>query len=971
MMINPASQVIAALLVGLLTIFTCQLLLTNVGLALGITIWGGAHWQQDSESDSKDRGVDDSESDSISLGTLSTAAGLGLLLTVNSVLFVACYVAVKFCMPVSAFSGAILGWVIWSAYMLIMTWVSTRAANSFIVFIFSSAVSGLRQIFAVIGSLLQSTFSDDEAPLTPTAATDLVRQETQLALEQIDIPTLIEAYIDEQMPPQLQLEAVPPQLENTLQQSDLGNVEQRGFLSQINLSTFAEWVKEEIGISGDIADMIADLLNQAWRRIISSDASPMQQLQDLFSTAAVDEFIPDRITSILERLQQDENHDSDLSIAQESRQLAHSENRQNTANTNSIDGISRQLKRILRQRLDLTDLDIQTIWRRISPLLPNWQSDANPSSDWQVIREDVDDYLQQVSPWRLHHETLQQEFQEVLVDPEAAADQVLSQVQALGPGDFASSLKQRGDLTPDQIDAYVAKLEAIRQSAIASLSEVATNQGEAADASETDTQGEASQNSARQTEAIAELQKKLENYLHYTSLSQITAATVAHKVETLVEESPLSTSKLRQASPCLPTDPLIHILESRRGLDSAQRDQLVHQVQQAWQHATASATIANDESINNESTNTEVVVAVEGALILIVSQLIISQIDAQDLLPQLMDSLEHVTNNSQELQRSVSQIDWQALRNNAQAQLQVSEAQVEQAVQQVQAALVHLFKLPRRWALRRSADVKGFWDNVTEYLSRSHPDQLEPSAIRHNLEWLWQNSNQTLDASPSLPAESAAISPFDWSTLKDTLTHRRDLAADQIETIWATLDPFMRSLLHQANQARQQAQASFESWLASVKAVLQDPEQRAFDPDQLKANLRSLLQNSPHVFATLTQPLNLLNATEDSVAAIAQLSQDALQQLLVTQGVPKVLLAQAEGLQTWIQTKLAAVEQDLQHQQRVLQQATLQRLEEGRKVLAAAAWWLFAIAITSGTTATVAGVLAVTGFEAIWLKLRG
>ncbi|MEL7315791.1 MAG: hypothetical protein AAFN08_12645, partial [Cyanobacteria bacterium J06559_3] len=130
MMINPASQVIAALLVGLLTIFTCQLLLTNMGLALGITLWGGSHWQQDNDSDAKDNGGDDSQSDAIDLETLSIAAGLGLLLTVNSVLFVACYVAVKFCMPVTAFSGAILGWVIWSAYMLVMTWVSTRAANS-------------------------------------------------------------------------------------------------------------------------------------------------------------------------------------------------------------------------------------------------------------------------------------------------------------------------------------------------------------------------------------------------------------------------------------------------------------------------------------------------------------------------------------------------------------------------------------------------------------------------------------------------------------------------------------------------------------------------------------------------------------------------------------------------------------------------------------------------------------------------
>ncbi|MGF1525112.1 MAG: hypothetical protein ACFBSF_22530 [Leptolyngbyaceae cyanobacterium] len=973
MMINPASQVIAALLIGLLTTFTCQLLLTNVGLALGITIWGGPSWQQHDDDDSKDTGVDDSKSGSIGLGTLSIAAGLGLLLTVNSVLFVACYIAVKFCMPVTAFAGAILGWVVWSAYMLVMTWVSTQAANSLVAFILSSAVSGLRQIFAVLGSLLQSTFSGEETSVTPTALAKQVRQETQLALEQIDIPALIEDYIDEQMPPQLRLETVQPQLENTLQRSGLGsapgNVEQRGFLSQINLSTFGQWVKDEIGLSGDIADTIANLLNQVWQRIISSDASPVQQLQDLFATASVDEFIPERISSILERLQPDNRHDSELSIAQGARQLVPSES---TAKPNSADGISRQLRQILRQRLDLTDLDIQTIWRRLSPLLTDWHPGATSSSELQIIREDVDDYLQQVFPWRLNHAILQQEFREVLVDPEAAADQVLLQLQALSPEDFADSLKQRGDLTAQQIDECVTELEAIRQSAIASLSQSAIDQGDkAADASEADTQNETSQALERQTAAIAELQKKLENYLHYTSLSQITADAVAHKVATLVEEAPVSVAKLHQVSPQLPTAPLIQVLDSRRGLDSAQRDQLIHRVQEAWQHATASNAIAHDESLNDGPINPEVAVAVEGVLVLTVAQLISRRIDTQDLLPQLMRSLENVTSDSQQLRRSIGQIDWQALRNNAQAQLEVSEANVEQAVQTVQAALVDLFKLPQRWALRRSAAVKDFWDNVTEYLSRSHPDQLEPAAMRHNLEWLWQASNQALDALPSIPTESAAISSFDGSMVKDTLIHRQDLAAEQIETIEATLNQFMQSLLHQANQARQQAQAFLESWLAAVKAILQDPEQRVFDPDQLKTNLRSLLQNSSHVFATLTQPLNLLDTAEDSVAAIAQLSQEALQQLLKVQGVPKVLLAQAEGLPTWIQAKLAAVEQDLQHRQTVLKQTALQRLEGGRKALAAAAWWLFAIAITSGTTATVAGILAVTGFDAIWLKLRG
>lgn len=867
-MTNPASQAIAALLVGLLTSFTCQLLLTNLGLALGITIWGGLSRNPGHDSSSENADVNDSESAAVSLGTISLAAGLGLLLTINSVMFVACYVAVKFCTPATASAGAILGWLVWSAYLLIMTWVSTRAANSLVAFIFSSAVSGLRQIFAVLGSLAQSAFDDQAAPLTPTAAANLVHRETQLALEQIDIPTLIEEYIDERMPSQLQLADVQPQLENTWQQADLGGAEQRGFLSQVNLNTFAQWVEDEIGLSGNIADAIADLLNQVWQRLISSQASPWEQLQELFATAAIGEFIPEQISQVLERLQQENSPAAEPSIAGEPNPSGSVQQPEKVAGANSPDDISRQLKQILRQRSDLTDEDIQIIWRQMGPLLPDWQADATPSLEPQTLREDVDDYLQQVFPWRLNHALLEQEFLEVLIDPDADPEPVLAQLQRLSAEKFADSLQQRGDLVAEQIEQLVADLEAIRQSAIARL-KAAINQGhEAVAQPELDSQNGASPTAAAATDAITELQQKLENYLHYTSLSQITDDAISQKVEALVEDSSVAAVKLHRASPHLPSEPLIQVLDSRQGLESAQRDQLIQQVQSAWQRVTAAEAIADKAS-------------------------------QRDFL-----------------------------------------------------------KPPRRWALRRSTEARDFWDNVTEYLEHSQPDQLTPAAVRHNLAWLWQASGQALDALPDIMTESADTSGFDWRQLKDTLAHRQDLATEQMEAIWSALEQFMQSLMHQANQARQQAQASFDAWLASAKAVLRDAKRQAFDPDHLKANLRELLQHPPDILTTLVQPLNLLDAPEDTAAAIAQLSQNVLQQLLTAQGVPKALLAQAAGLKTWMQERITVIQQNLQRQQAALKQAALQQLENTRKALATAAWWLFAIALTSGTTATMAGILA-------------
>ncbi|MGB3612175.1 MAG: hypothetical protein WBA10_00165, partial [Elainellaceae cyanobacterium] len=391
---SPASQVIAALIVGLLIAFTCQLLLTNLGLAVGITIWGGQALKASAveddagDGDSGDGdGDQDSKTDAVSLGTLSIAAGLGLLLTVNGVLAVACYAAVKFCAPVTAFSGGVLGLVIWSAYLLTMTWVSTRAANSLVAFILSSAVSGLRQIFGVLSSVMQSVFSDSEAQLTPTTMAELVRQETQDSLEQVNIPALIDAYIDERMSPQFQLDTLQPQFEETLQQSDLTKPEQQTMLPQLDLGAFIQWVKEELGLAGEIAEAIADQLHQSWQHVTSSTSHPLQQLQDLFSNASIDDLTPEALGSLLES----------LPVAQASSGLSLGRSPQNNPppdeTSQGIDEsadstveslgamvseaeIVHQLRQMLRQRLDLADLDVQMIWGRVSPLLQDWLGDA-------------------------------------------------------------------------------------------------------------------------------------------------------------------------------------------------------------------------------------------------------------------------------------------------------------------------------------------------------------------------------------------------------------------------------------------------------------------------------------------------------------------------------------------------------------------------------------------------------------------
>jgi len=125
-----SSAVIAALIVGLLLAFACQLLLAGLGVALGLTLWGRSLTSGAETSGAEVRAVDNhapeaSTSDStvehpvsdsaaaaeessaagLSPGRVGLVVGLGLLLTINGVVFVACYLAVRFCDPDESMPG--------------------------------------------------------------------------------------------------------------------------------------------------------------------------------------------------------------------------------------------------------------------------------------------------------------------------------------------------------------------------------------------------------------------------------------------------------------------------------------------------------------------------------------------------------------------------------------------------------------------------------------------------------------------------------------------------------------------------------------------------------------------------------------------------------------------------------------------------------------------------------------------------
>gem|GEM_PF-5893469 len=212
------TQLLTALVIGLLVAFALQVLLTSLGVAIGMSVLAiraSAHQDanQDLEQDlAPDSGLNSAELNSEYESTdeltdieaaddLATSessgvqlgfwAGFGVLLTVNTVLFAACFLAARFSQAQNSLTGAIEGIVIWSAYLLILVWLSSTAVSSVVGSLLSVVTGGFRRMIRPIGALF--TPEEPAAVTTETEMLAAVRQEIQAAFDPEQLQGLIRA----------------------------------------------------------------------------------------------------------------------------------------------------------------------------------------------------------------------------------------------------------------------------------------------------------------------------------------------------------------------------------------------------------------------------------------------------------------------------------------------------------------------------------------------------------------------------------------------------------------------------------------------------------------------------------------------------------------------------------------------------------------------------------------------------------
>lgn len=956
--------------------FAFQFLLTNLSLAAGIS----------SEENHLEAEAPSTWSGKVR--EVESKIGIWSLITVNLALFTACFLAVKLTLINTVSLGAITGVVIWSAFFLVLLWLSSKAVNSLFGSVADTASSSLQGIMGIAATALGGNAVNTQVVNTVTESVASVRRELSSAVDSSGIQKQLQGYLKQLQSPQLNLQGISKDFEQLLKSSDLKSIADSGNLANIDRQSFVDLVSSRTDLSKEDINQVAEQLEKAWNNVVSQpQSSSLEGLQDILKSLTQD----------------DENQQSSL-LGKPGVGL----------------GVSAILSTVLNQ-LNLPNLNQKEVGGQLQKLLQEITertekiTESKPKSQSNTIQADITDYLLYSKPWHLNRETIKQEFRDVIYDPEANPGMVRQQLEQLNLDFFVETLNQRDEFNAEKVNDIAKQLQEIRQDVFeqvqAADSEAQSNnlieqiknylrstnkeelnpegiaqefktlladpevgfeqlqnrlsqfdrdtlkqmlQEAREDVSEEEADnivnqlesvrdrvlGEAKDAQEQAASQAEELGTKIESYLRDTNKDELNPEGIKKDLQTLLSEPKQGVKVLRERLSQFDRDTLVKLLSERGDLSEEEVNQFVDRFLQLRKtFLNAPKELAGKVKEQSEAVTQKI-----GDYLRKTNLEELNPEGIQQELNQLFSDPEQGLKN---LQNRLSHVDRETLVKLLSQREDVSEEQIDGIVDNVQEAVNNIVKAPRRWANRTLDRVQTWETQFEDYLLKTEKEELNPEGIKRDLQLLLQQPGYGLEQIRD------RISHFDRDTVISLLAQREDISQEEAQQIVDRLESTRDRLFQQAQELQDKAQSAVNGVFDQIRNYLNSMERPELNYEGIQQDLQQLLEDPEAGWEGLRDRLSQFD--RDTLVALLSSNKQ------ISEADANRLINEIEQIRDRTLNRAERLQEQAQQKIREIQDNAKQQLKETRKVAATAAWWLFGTALTSVGMAALAGVIAVRG----------
>ena len=534
----------------------------------------------------------------------------------------------------------------------------------------------------------------------------------------------------------------------------------------------------------------------------------------------------------------------------------------------------------------------------------------------QDLRWRVETYLKLTPKEELTAEGIGRDFKALLVDPDASYEQLRDRLAAFDRDTLVQILRHRENMGWHEVDSIVKELERSRDVALA------------------DAQGVQEAAKVR----LDNQWQRVQEYLKSTGKDELSPEGIKRDLQKLVDNPEAGMWALRARASRFDRDTLVKLLSQRQDLSEDQVNNILDQVESGWSRAVnAPQAIADKAKEQYDSTTTAIAEYLRNTGK--------SELNPEGIQRDLNQLLANPKEGALALRSRLSQMDRDTLVKLLSQRQDLSEEQVNQVIDSVQQTISSAVKAPRRLARRVQTQAQDFQATLEAYLRNTGKDELNPEAIKRDLQLLLHD--------PKVGAQSLGerLAQFDRSTIVSLLSQRPDISEAEANRIVDQILSVRDQFVQQIQMIQERVQAAIDSVLMKIRDYLNGLDRPELNYEGIKQDVRTLFDDPQAGFDALRDRLGQFN--RDTLVAIISSREDisaADANRLIDQieRVRNTTLQRAERLQQQAQLQLETIKRQAEHQ-----------AEETRKAAEVASWWLFFTALVSAVASAGAGALAV------------
>lgn len=790
---------LVALIAGVLMAFAFQLLLTNLTVAIGIS--GGVNPADD-----------DTESLGSQIRAVENKVGIWAVFTATIALFAASFLAVKLSIVESPLLGGIIGVVIWSAFFTLIVWLGSSAVGSLLGSFASTVSSSFQGLMGTASTAMGANAARKQMVSTAEDITAAVRRELTSGFDAEAISNTLQSSLNL---PKLDLQNIRQQFDQLLKDVDLESVADSDLVKNINRQTFVDLISSRTDFSKSEINQIADQLESAWKGVLNRQ-NPTEKVINLLQSATPEELNSENLS---ERLQQLVTSGNGKSTNGALKQTVQSAARGATSavlekvdvSQVNLENLTQQLQK-LKEKVQDVDVEkitsqLQQLQGKASEQVKNLPLLSNNSLSGNTIKQDIEEYIKYSLPWHFNRLSVQDEFREVIYDPDANPGSIRRQLESLNQEYFTNLLQQRGDLSEARIKEISEQLASVRQEVFDMV-----KQAEARSQSN-------------------ELRTRISDYLRSTGKEELNPEGIERDLTQLLEEPEVGIENLSERISEIDRDTLLALLQQRQDISPEEANNIVTQIENVRDTVVNRARELQDRL---QSQAQELRQQVEDYL----RNTNLDELNPESIERDFRTLLDDPQAGFSALRARISQFDRETLVKLLSQRQDVNEEQINRIIDNLESVRDSILIAPQKVADNAKQRYEQTISAISEYLRQTNLEELDPQGIQNDLQKLLE------DPQEGAVALRERLSQVDRETIVKLLSQQGNLSEEQInqkiDQIQDAIAGILKAPRRLANRSVKQA-INFE---ASLENYLRNTNKEELNPDSIKRDLQ-LLINSP------------------------------------------------------------------------------------------------------------------------------